>query len=179
VIDLVSAHHQLERYAWRLTFVERDFEVVLGRTAEADLRLPAVLLSRRHARLHERDGRCWLIDDSSTSGTFVAGERVSRHELTSGDIFAIGELTLTFERVEAAPFVPADDAEAALVAAIASGDRASLLVYADYLEQRVDDARAAYARALHDLRGWDFAQRAGLGALAVRVAAAWRLALSP
>ena len=165
--------------SWDLVFPERAFAITIGRGEPSELHLPSRLISRAHCRLEEQHGRAVITDLGSTSGTYVNDRRVSGSvELATGNRLTIADLPLRFVRVTAAPFAPSDATEAALVAEIAAGDRASLLVYADWLEQRDDSARATYVRALHDLRGWDFARRAAFGELAARVHPAWRLALS-
>jgi len=54
----------------------------IGRDPEADIVVDEPLVSWRHAALRIADGRWLLQDTSSTNGTFAAGERVRRVEIT-------------------------------------------------------------------------------------------------
>jgi len=69
---------------------------VIGRGDQANLRLPDVGISRRHARLDFDGGQVVLTDLDSTNGTSVNGQRVSAVALNPGDMIQIGTTTLTF-----------------------------------------------------------------------------------
>ncbi len=68
---------------------------VLGRGAEADLRLDDPGISRRHAEIVLSDPPR-INDLGSTNGTFVDGERVQSAELYDGARVGLGALTLVF-----------------------------------------------------------------------------------
>ena len=72
----------------------------IGRAPECELVLKDSRVSRRHARLHARDGLLVLTDLGSTNGTLVNGNRVTELVLGAGDRIQIGETSLV---VEAAP----------------------------------------------------------------------------
>jgi len=72
----------------------------IGRAPECELVLKDSRVSRRHARLHARDGVLVLTDLGSTNGTLVNGHRVTELVLGAGDRIQIGETSLV---VEAAP----------------------------------------------------------------------------
>ena len=72
----------------------------IGRAPECELVLKDSRVSRRHARLHARDGVLVLTDLGSTNGTRVNGHRVTEVVLGAGDRIQIGETSLV---VEAAP----------------------------------------------------------------------------
>lgn len=72
----------------------------IGRAPECELVLKDSRVSRRHARLHARDGVLVLTDLGSTNGTRVNGHRVTELVLGAGDRIQIGETSLV---VEAAP----------------------------------------------------------------------------
>lgn len=72
----------------------------IGRAPECELVLKDSRVSRRHARLHARDGVLVLTDLGSTNGTLVNGHRVTELVLGAGDRIQIGETSLL---VEAAP----------------------------------------------------------------------------
>jgi Condensation domain/FHA domain len=68
----------------------------IGRTAENDVRIDAEFISRRHA-VALRDGDDTVIEDlKSTNGTYVNGERISRHTLKNGDVVALGTMEFHF-----------------------------------------------------------------------------------
>lgn len=69
---------------------------VIGRGDQANLRLPDVGISRRHARLDYDGGQVVLTDLGSTNGSSVNGQRISAVALNPGDIIQIGTTTLTF-----------------------------------------------------------------------------------
>jgi hypothetical protein len=69
---------------------------VIGRGDQANLRLPDVGISRRHARLDFDGGQVIITDLGSTNGTSVNGQRISAVALNPGDMIQIGTTTLTF-----------------------------------------------------------------------------------
>lgn len=69
---------------------------VIGRGDQANLRLPDVGISRRHARLDFDGNQVVLTDLGSTNGTMVNGQRVSAVALSPGDMVQLGTTTLTF-----------------------------------------------------------------------------------
>jgi len=69
---------------------------VIGRGDQANLRLPDVGISRRHARLDFDGSQVVLTDLGSTNGTMVNGHRVSAVALNPGDMIQLGTTTLTF-----------------------------------------------------------------------------------
>lgn len=68
---------------------------VIGRGDQANLRLPDVGISRRHARLDFDGAQVVLTDLGSTNGTMVNGQRVSAVALNPGDMVQLGTTTLT------------------------------------------------------------------------------------
>lgn len=71
-----------------------DGEWVLGRDPDADLRLDAADVSRRHARFSVATGTVVVRDLESTNGTFVNGDRVALTELRHGDRLRFGNVAL-------------------------------------------------------------------------------------
>ncbi|MFT5199443.1 MAG: pSer/pThr/pTyr-binding forkhead associated (FHA) protein [Planctomycetota bacterium] len=70
-------------------------ELTIGRGEDVHLRLNSTTISRHHARLQVgTGGRVWIQDLESTSGTFVAGERIKRAELPAGAILRIADVEL-------------------------------------------------------------------------------------
>ena len=72
----------------------------IGRGPDCELVLKDNRVSRRHARLHARDGVLVLTDLGSTNGTRVNGNRVTELVLGAGDRIQLGDTNLV---VEAAP----------------------------------------------------------------------------
>src|SRR5690606_5121571 len=69
---------------------------VIGRGDQANLRLPDVGISRRHARIDFDGTQAVLTDLGSTNGTMVNGQRVTAIALNPGDMIQLGTTTLTF-----------------------------------------------------------------------------------
>jgi hypothetical protein len=69
---------------------------IIGRGDQANLRLPDVGISRRHARIDYDGNQVVLTDLGSTNGTMVNGQRVSAVALNPGDMIQLGTTTLTF-----------------------------------------------------------------------------------
>lgn len=86
-------------------------ELVIGRAAQADLELPDLRVSRRHARIY-RDGATLMLEDlGSHAGTFLNERRISAPEaVRPGDRIRIAGTVLTLDPV-AAPQRPAGATE--------------------------------------------------------------------
>lgn len=69
--------------------------LTIGRGEQADLCLRDTGLSRIHASLHREAQRVWVLDEGSTNGTFVNGQRVtaSGAPLKDGDQISLGDTT--------------------------------------------------------------------------------------
>lgn len=60
--------------------------LTIGRGAKNTINLPDPGVSRSHATIWAAEGRCWLRDENSTSGTWVKGQRVmGEREVRPGD----------------------------------------------------------------------------------------------
>lgn len=82
----------------RLMFEEE--EVTIGRAKGSDIMLPRNNISKRHARLVDKDDKVVLVDLRSTNGTYVNGRRITAPEIiTPADKIYIGDFII---RVEAA-----------------------------------------------------------------------------
>jgi hypothetical protein len=73
---------------------------VLGRAADADLKLNDPGVSRRHAEIRQEGGDFVVVDLGSTNGVRINDAAVSRHPLVPGDRLEIGSTTLVFRRDE-------------------------------------------------------------------------------
>lgn len=69
---------------------------VIGRGADADVRLADQAVSRRHAEIRFTEGVAMLNDLRSTNGTRVNGARITTSELADGDEVRVGETVLVF-----------------------------------------------------------------------------------
>lgn len=85
----------------------------IGRDADNDLVVPALGLSRRHARLtQDPDGGLFVADLGSTNGTYVNRERLTGvHRLAPDDVIHFGNAEFRFGRLDeqAAARLPAGD----------------------------------------------------------------------
>jgi pSer/pThr/pTyr-binding forkhead associated (FHA) protein len=70
----------------------------IGRASRADFIVDAALVSRVHCRLSAGPGEIEAFDLSSTNGTYVNGERVTRGLLRDGDRLRIGAVELVVSR---------------------------------------------------------------------------------
>lgn len=71
-------------------------KMIIGRARSAQLVLPNVSVSRRHAQvIRSKDGYV-VIDLESQNGTVVNGRRIKRHRLSAGDRVQVGKFILTF-----------------------------------------------------------------------------------
>jgi DNA-binding SARP family transcriptional activator len=74
---------------------------LIGREPAAPVRLVDNRVSRRHAEIEARAGRCVLRDLGSTNGTTINGEPVGERVLDDGDIVGVGgAVELRFHGIE-------------------------------------------------------------------------------
>ncbi len=105
--------------------VERE-RISFGRGSEADYRFDDEGLSRLHSTVYRDDSRLWVVDENSTNGTFVNGEKVSAGgtPLRNGDSIKIGHHTTLVVRIsekKPAQFAGAASSSAKTVAASDAG----------------------------------------------------------
>ena len=86
--------------------LDRD-RTTFGRGSDADFRFDDNGLSRLNATIYREGDRVWVVDENSTNGTFVNGERVagSGTPLRDSDVVRIGnntDLTVRIRRPEEA-----------------------------------------------------------------------------
>ena len=80
-----------------------DKEVTsIGRKASNDVRIDNLAVSGTHAKILAFGNDCFLEDLDSTNGTYVNGDRISKHVLQPGDKIAIGKHQLLYENEAAA-----------------------------------------------------------------------------
>ena len=74
--------------------------LTVGRSADADIMLDDVTVSRHHAEF-VADGDDWLlVDMGSLNGSYVNRTSIERHRLSSGDLIQIGKFRLQFLHAE-------------------------------------------------------------------------------
>lgn len=71
---------------------------VIGRSADADLRLDDPGVSRKHAEIRQEGGGFVVVDLGSTNGVRVNQQPVTRHRLISGDRIELGSTVLLYRR---------------------------------------------------------------------------------
>lgn len=77
-------------------------EVSLGRTSDNDFVLLDPGVSRKHALIVHENRKTFIQDLGSANGVTVNGSGVSRHQLNSGDVIALGPVVLLFEETAGA-----------------------------------------------------------------------------
>lgn len=73
-------------------------EILIGRHAAADIRLPDMSVSRYHAVLTVSNGTWTIKDLHSKSGVIVNGNVVRKARLKENDVIKLGNRRLTFRR---------------------------------------------------------------------------------
>ena len=77
--------------------IEAGREVVIGRSAECELRVPSVAASRRHASVVRQGEEVVVRDLGSTNGTLVNGAKIpGERTLEPGDRIEVGGVVVTF-----------------------------------------------------------------------------------
>jgi hypothetical protein len=72
--------------------------VTFGRDPASTVAVTGDNVSRLHAEIRVDGSNVWLEDKDSTNGTYVNGQRVTRHSLENGDEIRIGSSVLVFEK---------------------------------------------------------------------------------
>ncbi|MBQ9079199.1 MAG: FHA domain-containing protein [Ruminococcus sp.] len=73
-------------------------EILIGRHASADIRLPDLSVSRYHAIMTVSNGVWTITDIGSKSGIFVNGNLIKTIQLRENDIIKLGNRRLVFRR---------------------------------------------------------------------------------
>ena len=72
-----GGHHRLQVESAGATRTFEGDRVVIGREADCDVVVLESSASRHHAVL-QREGDTWVVVDTSSNGTFVRGQRITR-----------------------------------------------------------------------------------------------------
>src|SRR5712692_6383670 len=71
---------------------------VIGRSADADIRLPSQVVSRHHAKIWCENGTYFIQDLGSSNGTLVNGKRIAGSQvLEDGDRLTMCNFGLAFQ----------------------------------------------------------------------------------
>jgi len=68
----------------------------IGRDADNNLTVPEAAVSRFHVRIEERADGWWIVDNGSTNGTLVNGQRVPEMRLEDHDVVRIGDTVFRY-----------------------------------------------------------------------------------
>lgn len=77
--------------------------LTVGRSPDSDIVVRDVLASRHHAIVHNVPSGLEIDDLGSANGTFVGGARVSRAQLTDGDVVTIGNTDFSVQEGQLVP----------------------------------------------------------------------------
>lgn len=80
-------------------------ELIIGRSSDADIQVDRDSVSRRHARLAQKDGGWSVSDLQSTNGSYINDMPIREHRLQDGELLKIGNAIFKFldgHNVEAA-----------------------------------------------------------------------------
>jgi len=89
----------------RLIPLERPL-IHVGRGLTSDVRLEDLHVSRRHAIIAQRGDGVRVLDDRSSTGTFVNGREVTAAYLSDGDVLRFGRVVLRFVEIGRQPKAP-------------------------------------------------------------------------
>jgi len=68
----------------------------IGRNLDNDLVIQDFLISRKHAEIRLKEGKYFLHDLNSTSGTYINNTKIEEGELSSGDIILFATTPVMF-----------------------------------------------------------------------------------
>lgn len=78
----------------------RQKELIIGRGADSDILLEDEEISRLNTKVRFFDGKFYVDDMGSTSGTYINGEETFHSELKDGDTLEVGEHQFVFKCIE-------------------------------------------------------------------------------
>ncbi|MBI3724179.1 FHA domain-containing protein [bacterium] len=120
-----------ETLVGRSTFTKDELRI--GRSADNDVQIDNLALSRHHAAIERAGGAFIFKDFGSTNGSFVNGDKIAgRRALTDGDRISLGKFTIIF-RAEMETAVPAEVRDRAAYAI--AGETARLRVPTELIQR--------------------------------------------
>lgn len=125
-------------------------EVMIGRrraAGQTQIQINDAMVSVRHCAIVPDGDGFGIRDLMSSGGTLLNDGRVLASEtprrLANGDCLRLGTVRTWFHELDRTPLAPP---EAGLVSSVAAGEAGAREVYADWLEERGDSARAEFLR---------------------------------
>ena len=88
---------QLEYVTWDgtpHTHVLREGTTRIGRVADNDLQIDDLALSAHHCRIEVAGDSAYVLDDASSSGTFLDGELIEKATLSGGQVLNLGTFSV-------------------------------------------------------------------------------------
>ena len=83
--------------AGRSFSLENGQHLVIGRGQASNTQINDPRMSRVHCQVQIDGPKTLLLDAGSSSGTFVAGEKIASRELKPGDVFQVGETQVRYQ----------------------------------------------------------------------------------
>ena len=77
--------------------IENGQTLTIGRGQASDTQINDPHMSRVHCRVQMDGGKAILLDAGSSSGTFVAGQKIVQHELRLGEMFQVGDTRIRYQ----------------------------------------------------------------------------------
>lgn len=82
----------------QLTIADTDLPMTVGRSHQADITIPDLLLSRLHAEFRlSPAGRFQIVDNDSTNLTILNDQDIESAELKTGDRILLGDTEIVVE----------------------------------------------------------------------------------
>jgi len=88
----------MELADYSVTYPLNCDEILIGRHASADIRLPDLSVSRYHAIMTVSNGVWTITDIGSKSGIYVNGNLIKTTQLRENDVIKLGNRRLVFRR---------------------------------------------------------------------------------
>jgi pSer/pThr/pTyr-binding forkhead associated (FHA) protein len=70
---------------------------IIGRRTDCDVRIPQIVVSRKHCRVIDQGDKIVVQDLGSANGTFVNSERVMEAVVRAGDKLGVGQIVFTVQ----------------------------------------------------------------------------------
>ena len=119
VLKFISGKYQGGEFA-----LDKDQELIIGRSSELEMVLIEDMVSRHHAKITTTNDEIYIEDLGSTNGTFVNGEKITKCKLKEGDRILIGTsiIKLVYEEFDSSVSraVPEPHAEERPIPSLAS-----------------------------------------------------------
>src|SRR5438128_3125956 len=94
--------HYMDMGVPRIADLKSD--VSIGRTEGNDLVLNHPSVSRKHAKIENRQGKWWIVDLKSTNGVKINGNLVAEAQIAAGDKVLVGSVQLELKPLPSVDF---------------------------------------------------------------------------